>query len=305
MQNVLMILAASVLGLSSLGCNSQDIPQAHKGRMFDKTGALAFYAGGVGFTGPVLGPGTYYTAAYPEIRMVDCSQQNPKEQLSALTKDGVQFSLDMYVQYSANCDNNDAVIALLSKVAPADGKLTVTAGQIYDLYIRSILGEAVRESVSPHNANDINNKREEIYAAITKRFREIIGKQSPQLVVIHSINLNNMNFPAEMIKANTERAVQGIYKDKAVAERDRVTAEIETAAMRRKLAENEGENEAVKIDKVGGALKRNPEYLQYSLQSVMPEIYKEAGQHGNLVITAPAPNVLVTPKTPAAPPAAK
>lgn len=294
-----------MIAISTVGCNSQDIPQAHKGRMFDKTGALAFYAGGVGFTGPVLGPGTYYTAAYPEIRTVDCSQQNPKEQLSALTRDGVQFGMDIYVQYSANCDNNDAVIALLSKVAPADGKLTITTQQIYDLYIRSALGEAVRESVSPHNANDINNKREEIYASIVKRFGEILGKQSPQLVVVHSMNLNNMNFPDAMIKANTERAVQGIYKDKAIAERERVTAEIETASMRRKLAENEGDNDAVKIDKVGSALRRNPEYLQYNLQSIMPEIYKEAGQHGNLVITAPAPNVLVAPKTPAAPPPAK
>ena len=243
--------------------------------------------------------------------MVDCSQQNPKEQLSALTKDGVQFGMDIYVQYSANCDDDASVVALLAKVAPApaDEKnkaqngLTITTGQIYDLYIRSTFGEAVRESVSPHNANDINNKREEIYATIVKRFNEIINRQSPRLVTIYIMNLNNMNFPAEMIKANTERAVQGIYKDKAIAERERVTAEIETAAMRRKLAENEGDNEAVKIDRVGGALKRNPQYLQYSLQSMMPEIYKEAGLHGNLVITAPAPNVLVNhePNVPTAP----
>ena len=192
--------------------------------------------------------------------MVDCSQQNPKEQLSALTKDGVQFGMDIYVQYSANCDDDASVVALLAKVAPApaDEKnkaqngLTITTGQIYDLYIRSTFGEAVRESVSPHNANDINNKREEIYATIVKRFNEIINRQSPRLVTIYNMNLNNMNFPAEMIKANTERAVQGIYKDKAIAERERVTAEIETAAMRRKLAENEGDNEAVKIDRVGG-----------------------------------------------------
>ena len=150
-------------------------------------------------------------------------------------------------------------------------------------------------------ANDINNKREEIYTSISKRFSEIVGKQNPKLVVIYNMNLNNMNFPDAMIKANTERAVQGIYKDKAIAERERVTAEIETAAMRRKLAENEGDNEAVKIDRVGGVLRRNPEYLQYSMQSMMPDIYKEAGAHGNLIIAAPSPNIMLPSKAPTPP----
>ncbi len=227
--------------------------------------------------------------------MVDCSQQNPKEQLSALTKDGVQFGMDVYVRYSANCEDDASVTALLSKVAPTENKLVITSQQIYELYVRPALGEAVRVSVSPHNANDINNKREEIYASIDKRFHEIVNKQNPKLVTIYELSLNNMMFPDAMIKANTERAVQGIFKDKAIAERDRVTAEIETTGMRRKLAESEGDNEAARIDRIGAALRRNPEYLQYNMQSMMPGIYKEAGEHGNLVIAAPVPNLMVAP----------
>lgn len=280
----------------SFGCSSQDVPQAHKGRMFDKTGAMAFYAGGKGFEGPVLGPGTYYTGIYPEVRMLDCSQKTPKEQLVALTKNGVQFGMDIYVRFSANCDDDAAVMAILSKIAPEKGS-TITSDDIYALYVRPALGEAVRESISPHNANDINDKREEIYAAIGKRFNEIINRQNPKFVSVYDLNLNNMNFPPEMVKANTERAVQAIYKDKAIAERERVTAEIETAGMRKKLAENEGDNEAAKIDRVGAALRRNPEYLQYNMQSLMPEIYKTAGEHGNMVIAAPAPNIMVAPGT--------
>ena len=290
--NVVILIVGLAFAILSLGCSSQDVPQAHKGRMFDKTGALAFYAGGKGFEGPVLGPGTYYTGIYPEVRMVDCSQQTPKEQLVALTKNGVQFGMDIYVRFSANCDDDAAVSAILSKISPAKGSV-ITADEIYGLYVRPALGEAVRESISPHNANDINDKREEIYAAIGKRFAEIINRQNPKFVSIYDLNLNNMNFPAEMVKANTERAVQAIYKDKAIAERERVTAEIETAGMRKKLAENEGDNEAGRIDRFGAALRRNPEYLQFNMQSLMPDIYKTAGEHGNMIIAAPSPNIMV------------
>lgn len=64
----LFVLIAAAASLA--GCSSQDIPQAHKGRLFDKTGIFALYAGGDGFKGPILGPGTKYTGLYPEVRMV-------------------------------------------------------------------------------------------------------------------------------------------------------------------------------------------------------------------------------------------
>jgi len=70
----------------------------------------------------------------------------------------------------------------------------------------------------------------------------------------------------------------------------------ETAEMRRDLAEREGEVEAARIGRVGEALKRYPSFLQYDLQARMPEIYRQAGAQGNLVITAPAPAVFVTTK---------
>lgn len=42
------------------------------------------------------------------------------------------------------------------------------------------------------------------------------------------------------------------------------------------------------------SLRRYPAFLQYDLQSRMPEIYKQAGAQGNLVITAPNPAVFVS-----------
>jgi hypothetical protein len=58
----------------------------------------------------------------------------------------------------------------------------------------------------------------------------------------------------------------------------------------------EGEIEGARIDAVGAALKRNPEFMQYDMQAKMPGIYEKAGASGNMIITAPNPTVLVEGK---------
>ena len=293
MSRNLAVLAALVL-LVLTGCSSQDVPQAHKGRMFDRTGALAVYTGGDGFTGPVLGPGTYWTGLYDTVRMIDCSQNTIKEELESLTKDGVQFKLDVYMTFSADCEE-ESVNTLLETLTPDQGQ-TITTNKLYVTYVRPAIGEAVRETVSPHRANDVNDKREEILQAIRKRFFEKMNVAERKKVYVTDTVLSNLDYPDAMDHANTERAVQGVLKDKAIAERERVTAEIETMEMRRALAEKEGETVAAKIDKIGEALRRNPEFLQYDMQSKMPEIYSNAGKSGNMVIAAPSPNILINSK---------
>lgn len=304
----------TALAATLVGCGSQDVPPAHKGRLFDKTGSLALYVGGRGFEGPILGPGTYYTGVYPEVRMVECGQRTVKETLTALTKDGVQFSLDVYISYGAACDEEKVVLTLLEKLSPegappaagadkkedassahsqADPKLTITADQIYRVFIRPAMGEAVRESVSPYIANDINAKREEIFDKIKKAFEDNLKKQEPKLVTIYQLNLSNLDFPDAMDQANTQRAVQAILKDKAIAEQEKVKAEIETAKLDIIKQDVEAQATAKKIDVIGAALHRNPEYY-------VRDVYFYAADKGGSVMVPSNPNVILqmTPKKP-------
>lgn len=283
----------SLVMLAGVGCGSDDVPQAHKGRLFNKTGALAFWQGGKGFEGPILEPGTYYTGYYNEVRMVDCSMTTVKEPLQALTKDGVQFGLDIYVRFSADCKEG-TVTQLLTSISSEGAGKTITLKQLYETFVRPAIGEAVRETVSPNRANEINEKREEILAKIRKIFIERM--KTAGTIDIKEVVLSNLVFPEAMNHANTDRAVQAVLKDKAIAEREKVQAEIQTAELSRQLAEKQGEVEAGRIDKIGAALKRNPDYLQYDMQSKMTKIYEEAGAKGNMVITAPNPSVLIAPK---------
>lgn len=310
MKRISTFIVAALFAALNVGCSSQDIPPAHKGRMFDKTGGAALWIGGRGFEGPVLGPGTYFTGCYPEIRMVECGQRTEKEGLTALTKDGVQFSLDIYVSYGAACDQNDVVQTILEKLAPegpqpapagakeapkssADPNLTVTADQIYRVFIRPAIGEAVRESVSPYIANDVNSKREEIFEKIKKAFDENLKKQKPQLVTVYNLNLSNLDFPDAMDKANAERAAQAILRDKAIAEQEKVKAEIETAKLEVTRAEVEAQAKAKKIDIEGAALHRNPEYY-------IRDVYYYAAEKGGSMMVPSNPNVILqmTPKKP-------
>jgi hypothetical protein len=291
--------ALVLFALAGAGCATADIPQAHRGQVFEKTGLFAFYTGGKGFTGEVLGPGTYRTGLYKDIHLIDCSMVAENEPLAAATKDGVQFGLEINVRFSADC-SPETVKHMLTTLIP-DSDRTITGKKLYEIYVRPTISEAVLQVVSPYKTTELNDKRQEILTAIRKRFLELI--EAKQMIQVYELNLSKPQFPQAIDAANVDRAVQAIMRDKAIAERERVKAEIETSAMRRQLAENEGAEAAARIDQVGAALKRNPYYLQYDLQAKMPEIYRAAGAGGNMIITAPNPTILMPPKIPMPPPA--
>jgi hypothetical protein len=286
------ILSLAAAAVSVAGCTSADIPQAYRGRMFGRTGPLAFYSGKTGFYGPVLGPGTYFTGTYNEVHKVECSTMTVREPLTALTKDGVQFGLNVYVRFSPDC-TDDGVKTLLGSL-PVDSQDDVTAGAVYQTYVQPALGEAAREVISPIKANDVNDQRQVILESIRKRFLDIVARRERHVADVYEVNLTDLEFPDDMNRANTERAVQAILRDKAIAERERVLAEIKTMETRRDLSERRGEMEAARISQVGEALRRYPTFLTYDLQQRMPDIYREAGARGNLVITAPNPAVFVS-----------
>lgn len=286
-----LALVTAVSAIAGGGCSSQDIPPAHRGQMFDRTGALALWTGGEGLTGPVLGPGTYYTGLYDMLRIVDCSESVEHENFKSLTRDGVQFGLEAEIAYRIDC-GDQRVKTVLTTLRP-DAQGVISSKSAYIRYVRPSIREVIRESIAPHQANEINTKREAIIGDIRERFAASMEKGNRAFILISTLALTNMDFPDKLDQANTDRAQQSILMEKAIAERERVEAETETARMRKKLRSREGEAEAARIDAIGAALKRNPEYLQYDLQQRMPEIYAKAGARGNLVITAPSPSVLL------------
>lgn len=298
MKNSIAILIVALIAIFSSACASEDVPQAHKGRMFDRTGALALYSGGEGFTGDTLNPGTYFTGLYDTVRLADCSQDTAKETLKALTQDNIQFTLDVYITFSANCQDQEAFYALLDRIAPApagdgaDGR-TVTRGQIYGRYIRPAIGEAVRQAVSPFKANDINAQRNKIFTDVITNFSASMKELKPSFVDVSDVKLNNLDFPDSLEEANVENAKVSIEKDIATAQRKKIEEQIITAKKKQELEQAEGKAEAAKIDEIGAAWKRNPEYLYYRVMNA-------AGAKGNMIIMpqGQSPSLILQTPTP-------
>ena len=290
-----------LLSFGVAGCGSwQDVPVAHFGRRFSRRGPIDL-AGGAGFTGPVLPPGTYQLGPYDQMMLVDCATDTLHDPITVTTQDGVEFGIDIYVRFSANCQNQ-SVIDTLSSLSPAEGH-TITSQQLFDTYIRPALASVVREIISPHRANELNGLQQELVTNIRERFTQDIEAQEGSIIHVYEVSLSNLDFPAVLDAANQQRAVQTIMRDTAVAERERVLAETLTAEARVQLAQRQGEAEgaavaariqaeavaqAARIDAIGGALARNPAYLQYG-------IYEQAGANGNMVIAAPDPTILISP----------
>lgn len=293
------LVVFSCLGL--VGCGTwQDVPVAHLGRRFSRRGPIDL-AGGGGFTGPVLRPGTYQLGPYDQMVLVDCATDTLHDPLTVTTQDGVEFGIDIYVRFAANCDEQ-SVIDILSTLSPAESH-TITSEQLFATYIRPALASVVREIISPHRANELNGLQQELVSDIRERFTQDIEAQEGTIIHVYEVSLSNLDFPDALDSANEQRAVQTIMRDTAVAERERVQAETATAEARVLLAQRQGEADgaavaarihaegdaqAARIDAIGQALARNPEYLQYG-------IYEQAGANGNMVIAAPDPTILVTP----------
>jgi regulator of protease activity HflC (stomatin/prohibitin superfamily) len=307
--NTLAILGSLVIlaSLGLAGCATwQDVPVAHLGRRFSRRGPIDL-AGGGGFTGPVLTPGTYQLGPYDQMVLVDCGTDTLHDPLTVTTQDGVEFGIDIYVRFAANCEQQ-SVIEILQTLNPAESH-TITSQQLFDTYIRPALASVVREIISPHRANELNGLQQELLGDIRERFTQDIEAQEGSIIHVYEVSLSNLDFPEALDSANEQRAVQTIMRDSAIAERERVQAETATAEARVLLAQRQGEAlgaseaariqaetaaQAARIDALGAALARNPEYLEYG-------IYEQAGASGNMVIAAPDPTIMVTPTHHAAP----
>lgn len=294
-------LLSIILTISTLllGCSSEEVPPGYKGKMLDKTGPLAFYMGGTGFTGPVLSSGVYYTGIYDDVRLVECAESTSKEELQSLTKDGVQFGTDVYIRSQPNCDDSKAVSWMLDHIAPSKNDV-ITKDQLYNTYVMPILHSAMREAVAKQTASDMNTNREEVSKVFKNTFHEYmrVDKDKPEIIKVNEISISNFKFPQGMQEANANLALQPTLTKLAVANREKIEQETKTEQARVK-AQTETEQLKIELEKtwaeaktqhmkiIAKTIRDNPEYLKYDMQEKLPELYKSLGQNGNIIMVDP------------------
>lgn len=311
------------------GCNIQDIPPAHKAWVFEES-ALG---SSKGFAGPILNPGSQDIGVNNSYRMIQCSESTVREDYTSPAKDGVEFGIDIYTRYAANCNEDDAIKWILQNVqpnpkqvqdvatsdkktddskkageAPVDGRdadRTVTAFQLHATYLRPLMGEAVRDAISGYNSDEINAKRDEIITKLSKNFNDRLKKtfddaKRPQIILVYEITLSKIDFPDKMMELNQQLANRKTEIRIEEENKRKVTAQIETERQQKDLEKVKSEKSVQEIELVGKIIRENPEYLEYLRVKQQPEVFGALGKGGGTFIMGGGsgmPSLMLGPKS--------
>lgn len=267
-----------LFALSVLGCNYEDVPPTHRGRVFE----AAWLGESNGFIGDILTPGTHNLHGIQNsLHLVQCGEMTVREALEAPSKNGVVFGAEVFVRFTPNCEPN-GVEWILDNVrpsmdegnAPTDDpdyfRKTVTSAQLFNTYIRPSLGMAVRDAFSAVQSDEVNLKRQDIAVAVDQGLRQRLGevsKDKVRIVNLAQVDLSSIGFP-ESMKATMEQLANVKTEVELEKERERkVHQEIQTELKQKELATARAQKSATEIDEIGEAVRRNPEYLTY-LQAI-------------------------------------
>lgn len=315
MKSVLVLFAALLL----FGCNVEDIPPAHKAWVFEQSA----FGGTQGFKGPILGPGSHEIGVNNTYRMVQCSESTVREEFKSPAKDGVEFGTDIYIRFSANCDEDEAVKWVFQNVQPnpkltatlaaaADKKVegdkepdakregeapvndndaarTITAYQLHASYLRPLMGEAVRDAISMYPSDEINLKRDEIAKRLSESFNDkladsFISANRPQVVRVYEVTLSKIDFPDKMVELNQQLANRKTEISIENENRKKVEAQIATEKMQKDLEQVKTQKSVQEIELIGRVLRENPEYLDYLRVRQQPSLYEALGKGGGTFI---------------------
>jgi hypothetical protein len=310
------LLAAALLFLT--GCNLGDVPPAHKGWVFEQSK----FGASNGFIGPVLSPGTHDMGMENELYLLQCSQSTVRESFSSPSKNGVEFGTDVYVRFSANCDDTKSVEWILKNVQPNPGLTlaqaeekpkakegeaaavettaqdtgsyalrTVTAAQLFHTYIRPALGKAVRDAVSRYQSDEVNLQRDAIAKEIETSFRKQLEAEKIRLVSIAQLDLSRITFPQTM-QGTMERLAN--VKTEVELEKEnakKVDEQILTEKKQKVLAQAKAEKAGTEIEEIGKMIRSNPEYLEYlrvqnesAAIAATPAAFEGLGKGGGTVV---------------------
>lgn len=331
---------AIILGaLLQFGCNIQDVPPAHVGWTFEKSK----YTSSKGFTGPLLKPGSHDLEMNDALRLIQCTEATTSETFQSPTKNGVEFSVDIYTSFKADCDNPTVVQWTFQNVQPnplaiewsrqqqktddkksgeasSEGedtglegedyyKTTVTAAQLFHMYLRPAIGNAVRLAFSKRSSDVVNDQREQIGIEIEKSIRDMIEKRNknpkqPFLVILSDINVSKIGFPASMKELNEKLANKNTEKLIEQQEKLKVDEQIATEKARKDLAEAKAKTVESDIAVKARALRENPDYFKYKELELRelelnkaPEVAKGLGSGGGtIVFGSEGMGVLLSPK---------
>lgn len=306
------IIAAACLGIpmvvTPMSCRTNAPGQmAVKYNMFNGT-RDATYGEGAMFVIPFVESPIRY----------DGTAQLVKETVKSQTKDNIPIDVDVVVEWELNpkalSKIHREIVGSGTHVDKSSNEADDLADYVsnrlnlsfYTKQIRSRLRNTLGDAVKQYTAEDTNDNRDNLTLALRKGFTPEDGQRIPslaeqvdkELVTIRDVFVRNVHLPTNLENAMKARAEALIEKQTAAnrveVEKNNALAELQKGiGVANKLRE-EAHGKADAIAKIGDALVKNPQMIEY----MRAEAQKLAGEKGGLIITdgKSAPSILIDRK---------
>lgn len=222
------IVVALLVTLILASMAAINVPAGHK----------AVVVSGLGEIGSQYDEGFRLINPFVQVEYIRWNTQSMEETISVLTKDEFNVPVDFQVTYHLREDK----VGQVRKENP-DYKITV---------IRNVLRSEVRKTAADMNltGNEINTKRTTFEAMVEQR---VATKSDVYYIEIESVNIRNVDLPAQILDAAEKRAAAKIdietasyelQAERARAQKEEVKAQSEANAT---IILAEGQAESISI----------------------------------------------------------
>ncbi len=222
------IVVALLVTLILASMAAINVPAGHK----------AVVVSGLGEIGSQYDEGFRLINPFVQVEYIRWNTQSMEETISVLTKDEFNVPVDFQVTYHLREDK----VGQIRKENP-DYKITV---------IRNVLRSEVRKTAADMNltGNEINTKRTTLEAMVEQR---VTTKSDVYYIEIESVNIRNVDLPAQILDAAEKRAAAKIdietasyelQAERARAQKEEVKAQAEANAT---IILAEGQAESISI----------------------------------------------------------
>lgn len=246
----------------------------------------------------------------------DGSTQLVKETVKSQTQDNIPIDVDVVVEWELNTEALPKIHREIVGSGQHVDKASNETDEHLDNYIsnqrnlafytkqiRSRLRNLLGDAVKLYTAENTNENRDNLTKALRKGFtppgsNERIPSLSEQVgseyVTIKDVFVRNVHLPPNLEEAMKKRAEALIQQQTAAnlieVEKKNALAEEQRGIALANKTRQEALGKADAINKIGEALRNNPEMIQY----MRVEAQKLAGQNGGLIITdGSQPNILL------------
>lgn len=206
MKKLLVIAVA----LMSFGC-AEPVPTGHVGMVRTRDG----------LTGTILAPGRHSCWGFDKMQYLEVTDKTYSQKMNVLCTDELNFGFTVKVLAAVDKTKIKLIKGAFENVTPTtdeNGRRTITAKQLYDMYVRPVVDQEARKAVGKYATNEIVRNR----LKVIKETRESIrGALSDSIIKVKRVSVTNLDFPDVITKAQEVKAQRRVEIQTERAEQEK------------------------------------------------------------------------------------